>query len=93
MEAHGDFTESAESTAQSTARRLLLVTVGNYDYGFYGTSTWMDGQAEVKSTGVLFTSSYVRVHPGRSRWRQAWVARMTRRSVLRTDGYDDRRAR
>jgi primary-amine oxidase len=54
------FTESAETRRN---RRLVIsffVTVGNYDYGFYWY-LYLDGriELEVKSTGVLFTSSYV----------------------------------
>jgi primary-amine oxidase len=55
------FTESAETRRQ---RRLVIsffVTVGNYDYGFYWY-LYLDGtiQLEVKATGVVFTSSYVK---------------------------------
>jgi primary-amine oxidase len=54
------FTESRETRRQ---RRLVIsffVTVGNYDYGFYWY-LYLDGtiQLETKSTGVVFTSSYV----------------------------------
>jgi primary-amine oxidase len=42
----------------------FFVTVGNYDYGFYWY-LYLDGriELEVKSTGVLFTSSYVKDTP------------------------------
>ena len=58
------FTESAETRRN---RRLVIsffVTVGNYDYGFYWY-LYLDGriELEVKSTGVLFTSSYVKDSP------------------------------
>jgi primary-amine oxidase len=58
------FTGSAETRRN---RRLVIsffVTVGNYDYGFYWY-LYLDGriELEVKSTGVLFTSSYVRGTP------------------------------
>jgi primary-amine oxidase len=59
---HADlFTESNETRRQ---RRLVIsffVTVGNYDYGFYWY-LYLDGtiQLEVKATGVVFTSAYVR---------------------------------
>lgn len=58
------FTESAETRRQ---RRLVIsffVTVGNYDYGFYWY-LYLDGtiQLEVKATGVVFTSSYVKESP------------------------------
>jgi primary-amine oxidase len=58
------FTESAETRRN---RRLVIsffVTVGNYDYGFYWY-LYLDGriELEVKSTGVLFTSSYVKDTP------------------------------
>jgi primary-amine oxidase len=62
---HSDlFTESAETRRQ---RRLVVsyfVAVGNYDYGFYWY-LYLDGtiQAEVKATGVVFTSSYVEGSP------------------------------
>jgi primary-amine oxidase len=54
------FTDSKETRRQ---RRLVIssfVTVGNYDYGFYWY-LYLDGtiQLEVKTTGVVFTSSYV----------------------------------
>jgi primary-amine oxidase len=55
------FTQSAETRRN---RRLVIssfVTVGNYDYGFYWY-LYLDGriELEVKSTGVIFTSSYVK---------------------------------
>lgn len=58
------FTESAQTRRN---RRLVIsffVTVGNYDYGFYWY-LYLDGriELEVKSTGVLFTSSYVEGSP------------------------------
>jgi primary-amine oxidase len=54
------FTGSAETRRQRRLVVSFFATIGNYDYGFY----WyfhLDGtiQLEVKSTGVLFTSSYV----------------------------------
>jgi primary-amine oxidase len=58
------FTESAETRRN---RRLVIsffATVGNYDYGFYWY-LYLDGriELEVKSTGVLFTSSYAMASP------------------------------
>jgi primary-amine oxidase len=59
---HSDlFTEAQETRRQ---RRLVIsffVTVGNYDYGFYWY-LYLDGtiQLEVKATGVVFTSAFVR---------------------------------
>jgi primary-amine oxidase len=54
------FTGSAETRRQ---RRLVIstfVAIGNYDYGFYWY-LYLDGaiELEVKTTGVMFTSSYV----------------------------------
>jgi primary-amine oxidase len=54
------FTESAETRRNRRLVVSFFVTVGNYDYGFYWY-LYLDGriELEVKSTGVLFTSSYV----------------------------------
>ncbi|GAA1854198.1 primary-amine oxidase [Asanoa iriomotensis] len=58
---HSDlFTEAAETRRQ---RRLVIsywATVGNYDYGFFWY-LYLDGavEMEVKTSGVVFTSSYV----------------------------------
>jgi primary-amine oxidase len=54
------FTESAETRRNRRLVVSFFVTVGNYDYGFYWYF-YLDGriELEVKSTGVLFTSSYV----------------------------------
>jgi primary-amine oxidase len=58
------FTESAETRRN---RRLVIsffATIGNYDYGFYWY-LYLHGriELEVKSSGVLFTSSYVEGSP------------------------------
>src|SRR4029079_5747455 len=54
------FTGSQETRRQRRLVVSFFVTVGNYDYGFYWYF-YLDGtiQAEVKATGVVFTSSYV----------------------------------
>jgi primary-amine oxidase len=54
------FTESAETRRNRRLVTSFFVTVGNYDYGFYWY-LYLDGriELEVKSTGVLFTSSYI----------------------------------
>jgi primary-amine oxidase len=54
------FTGSAETRRQRRLVVSFFATIGNYDYGFYWYF-YLDGtiQLEVKSTGVLFTSSYV----------------------------------
>jgi primary-amine oxidase len=62
---HSDLFTNAQETRRQ--RRLVVsffVAVGNYDYGFYWYF-YLDGtiQAEVKSTGVVFTSSYVEASP------------------------------
>ncbi len=53
------FTESAETRRQRRLVVSFFATVGNYDYGFYWY-LYLDGtiQLEVKSTGMVFTSSY-----------------------------------
>ena len=58
------FTESQETRRQRRLVVSFFVTVGNYDYGFYWYF-YLDGtiQAEVKATGVVFTSSYVEDSP------------------------------
>jgi primary-amine oxidase len=59
---HNDlFTESRQTRRQRRLVVSFFVTVGNYDYGFYWY-LYLDGtiQLEVKATGVVFTSSYVR---------------------------------
>jgi primary-amine oxidase len=58
------FTESSETRRQRRLVVSFFTTVGNYDYGFYWYF-YLDGtiQLEVKSTGFLFTSSYVPSSP------------------------------
>jgi primary-amine oxidase len=62
---HTDMFNGMAETRRS--RRLVIsffLTIGNYDYGFYWY-LYLDGtiQLEVKTTGVLFTSSYVTDSP------------------------------